>query len=134
MRVAAVPASGPTWGFAITKQVEGDVQGLPADQLFTGTYTVTTPTGEVVKGEWSVAGGDTWRSPEFVRGSTVVVAEDTPTGPGHIAWSPGVVRVRVRPVRREGHVRHRHQHGHAADRRHRAHEGRRRVRRPARPR
>lgn len=120
--------------FAITKQVEGDVQGLPADQLFTGTYTVTTPTGEVVKGEWSVAGGDTWRSPEFVRGSTVVVAEDTPTGPGHIAWSPGVVRVRVRPVRREGHVRHRHQHGHAADRRHRAHEGRRRVRRPARPR
>lgn len=71
----------------IEKAVDGTAVNLPADQLFTGTYSVQPPTGDAITGTWSVASGDTWRSPEFPRDSVVTLTEDAPSEPGNVTWS-----------------------------------------------
>lgn len=72
--------------FTITKRLAGATTGLPA-QTFSGTYTVTSPDSTEVDGTWSVEAGDTWTSPDFPRGSTVVLTEDAPVAPASIRWS-----------------------------------------------
>lgn len=71
--------------FAITKEVLGDVTGLPA-QDFSGSFTVTAPDGTETPGTFTVQGGATWTSTDFPRGSTVHLSEVTPTTPTNIAW------------------------------------------------
>lgn len=72
--------------FEITKKVTGDAT-VPADREYTGTYTVTPPTGDPQKGTWKVLADGTWRSPEFPRNSTVELTEDAPNGPAGVTWA-----------------------------------------------
>ncbi|MBK0421583.1 hypothetical protein JD292_05805 [Leucobacter sp. CSA2] len=76
--------------FSITKKVEGDAANLPSDLKFTGTYTVTTPAGDVLDGDFEVAADGTWESDEFPRDSTVHLNEVTPTSPSNINWATPV--------------------------------------------
>ncbi|MBP1327215.1 hypothetical protein JOF28_002447 [Leucobacter exalbidus] len=76
--------------FSISKVVAGTATGLPADQTFTGTYTVTTPAGDVIDGEFAVLAGETWKSAEFPRDSTVKLTEVTPVGPENVTWETPV--------------------------------------------
>ena len=71
----------------ITKAVTGTATGLSADQVFTGTYTVQPPTGDALTGTWNTHAGETWRSPDFPRGSTVRLTEDRPTEPTNVTWT-----------------------------------------------
>lgn len=75
--------------FSITKEVTGATTGLPSDQVFTGTFSVKDPTGKVTNGNWSVKAGETFRSDEFPRDSTVTFTEDAVTSPGNIKWDAG---------------------------------------------
>lgn len=70
---------------SLTKQVDGT--NLPADLVFTGTYAVTPPSGDVINGTWSLTAGETWTSDEFPRGSRVTLTENTPTQPSTVTWS-----------------------------------------------
>lgn len=72
--------------FTITKAVEGSATGLPADLAFTGTYSVATPDGQTLTGEYSVLAGETWKSPEFPRDSVVTLTENAPTEPSNVTW------------------------------------------------
>ena len=71
--------------FTITKAVAG-APNLPADLVYSGGYTVTPPTGSPVTGTWQVTAGETFRSPTFPKGSTVVLTENPPTAPANVTW------------------------------------------------
>lgn len=73
--------------FAVTKVVDADVP-VPANQAFTGTYTVTAPEGDISTGTFRVKAGETWRSGAFVAGSVVRLSEDAPAGPAGVTWAP----------------------------------------------
>lgn len=71
----------------ITKALDGTATGLPVDQIFTGTYSVDTPAGDTLTGTWSTKAGETWRSQEFPRDSTVTLTEDKPSEPANVTWT-----------------------------------------------
>ncbi|WP_420111695.1 DUF5979 domain-containing protein [Pseudactinotalea sp.] len=75
--------------FSITKEVLGAV-GAVEGITYSGTYEVTTPAGDVLDGTFEVAGGDTWVSDSFPRGSTVHLTEDTPSAPETVTWADPV--------------------------------------------
>ena len=72
--------------FSITKRVDGTAENLPDDLVFTGSYEVTTPAGDVLPGTFELAADGTWESGEFPRGSTVHLTEVKPTSPANIDW------------------------------------------------
>lgn len=71
----------------ITKALDGTATGLPVDQIFTGTFSVATPAGDTLTGTWSTKAGETWRSQEFPRDSTVTLTEDKPSEPANVTWT-----------------------------------------------
>ncbi|WP_119697480.1 DUF5979 domain-containing protein [Microbacterium halotolerans] len=72
--------------FQITKEVIWN--SMPIDDItFDGTYTVTSPDEVVTEGEFTIADGATWTSPEFEEGSLVHVEEILPTQPANIDWA-----------------------------------------------
>lgn len=73
--------------FTITKDVVGSATNMPEDQVFTGDYVVTLPTGGTETGEWSARDGETWESEEFPRNSQITVTEDVPTEPAAVRWA-----------------------------------------------
>ncbi len=71
--------------FTIAKKVEG--AAVPADLVYSGSYTVTSPAGTTESGTFAVKAGETWRSAEFAKGGVVHLAEVLPTGPAGVSWS-----------------------------------------------
>ena len=48
-----------TGSFSITKELAGDVNTVPQDLLFTGSYLVTLPGGDTRDGAFEVLAGET---------------------------------------------------------------------------
>lgn len=83
--------------FSITKDViweDASVEGLS----FSGTFTVTSPTGVESSGEFVVAEGATWTSAEYTAGSVVHIDEILPTEPGNLIWEAPVLSVNDFPL------------------------------------
>ena len=72
--------------FGITKRVIGDTENLEG-LTFSGAFTVTTPAGAVVDGDFTVQDGETWVSGVFPAGSRVVLTELLPGEPENIDWA-----------------------------------------------
>lgn len=72
--------------FQLTKELTGDTENL-TDMAFTVQYVVTPPEGAPIEGEFSLAAGDTWTSPDFPMDSTVHLTEVVPTEPANVTWS-----------------------------------------------
>ncbi|WP_082803002.1 DUF5979 domain-containing protein [Microbacterium sp. CH1] len=78
---------GTTVGrFAITKALRGDSANLDG-LVYRGTYTVTTPAGATVPGEFSLRAGETWSSPAFPDGSRVELSESLAGLPANLDWA-----------------------------------------------
>ncbi|WP_169309676.1 DUF5979 domain-containing protein [Brevibacterium mcbrellneri] len=71
--------------FDITKKIAGDAK-IAADQAFTVNYTVTQPNGEKKTGTLTVKGGETVKSPEFPKDSTVHLDEVKPADSASVKW------------------------------------------------